>query len=467
MNVSSSRSRTARWAALGLVLAAGLVAPVVAAPAPAQANPSGTGLIITEATPHASVGSVTKPLFVELYNPTNNAVDLTGWSLMHTGAVVVFGGQPPTCHDDPPMPLAGTIAAHSYFLFTTASEVATLGVTADYVSPTNATFASPFEPQTWILADTTTTFPRTGDQASGSHPNSIDTVGFSGFGPLAPPCAREGTAFTAASDNGGHRRACADTDDNAADLVASQRTSPTNASFPAQSCPLPSCNGNEATIVATGPTVTGTSGDDVILGSDTAETIDGGGGNDIICGLGGDDVITAGAGQDQVYGGPGDDEIDGGTGFDTLRGGIGDDTLTADTADLVGDQFRGGPGLDTVVGGGGDDTISGGLDADDIDGGGGVDTVNGNAGDDVVGGGAGNDVLTGGPGADTINGGDDNDTLRGSAGGDTLNGDNGDDRLIGGDDDDTLNGNDGDDRLNGGPGTDTLDGGAGHNVLVP
>ena len=84
------------------------------------------------------------------------------------------------------------------------------------------------------------------------------------------------------------------------------------------------------------PTVTGTSGADVLRGTDGA---------DVIMGLGGDDVITGGNAEDVVCGGAGDDELTGDNGDDTLVGGFGDDTLTGSNG---ADRLIGGPGGDTL-----------------------------------------------------------------------------------------------------------------------
>ena len=54
----------------------------------------------------------------------------------------------------------------------------------------------------------------------------------------------------------------------------------------------PTCLGRPATIAGAGA-VTGTAGDDVILGSDAGDTIDARSGNDLICGLAGDDTPLA------------------------------------------------------------------------------------------------------------------------------------------------------------------------------
>ncbi len=63
--------------------------------------------------------------------------------------------------------------------------------------------------------------------------------------------------------------------------------------------------------------VIGTSGDDVLVGTDAA---------DVICGLGGDDLLRGARGNDLIKGGGGDDVMKGGRGRDTLLGGPGPDT---------------------------------------------------------------------------------------------------------------------------------------------
>ena len=68
------------------------------------------------------------------------------------------------------------------------------------------------------------------------------------------------------------------------------------------------CSGIIFTNLITGAgTITGTAGNDLILGSAGADTIDGAGGNDCILGGGGDDQITGGDGNDICLGGPGTD----------------------------------------------------------------------------------------------------------------------------------------------------------------
>jgi Ca2+-binding RTX toxin-like protein len=66
------------------------------------------------------------------------------------------------------------------------------------------------------------------------------------------------------------------------------------------------CSGLVLTNVVTGAgTITGTAGNDLILGSGSADTIDGGGGNDCILAGGGDDTLDGGEGTDVCLGGAG------------------------------------------------------------------------------------------------------------------------------------------------------------------
>ena len=71
------------------------------------------------------------------------------------------------------------------------------------------------------------------------------------------------------------------------------------------------CHGITLTQIISGSGIlTGTDGNDLILGSSGADSIDGRGGNDCILGGGGDDSITGGEGNDICIGGPGTDAFD-------------------------------------------------------------------------------------------------------------------------------------------------------------
>ena len=233
--------------------------------------------------------------------------------------------------------------------------------------------------------------------------------------------------------------------------------------------PPPTCHGQAATI--TGPdqpggnTVTGTSGDDVIVlpgpqfwrvfagaGNDTICTGDGG---DIVFGEDGNDLIDTGAGADLLFGGPGDDQLygglDGSAQGDNLSGGPGDDTMDAGfdpgadhavSFDSIsfGDSPQGvqvdlvagtatGDGSDTIApepglqidGSTFGDTRVGSDAAEEFYGGTGADMVQAAGGDDLIDVGADNE-------ADTVDAGNGNDTVFGD-GHDSVTGGAGDDNL--------------------------------------
>jgi Ca2+-binding RTX toxin-like protein len=120
--------------------------------------------------------------------------------------------------------------------------------------------------------------------------------------------------------------------------------------------------------------------------------------------------------------------------------GGGDDTIITDY----------GAAAVAITGAGGNDTILGGNADDELSGGSGKDRIIG---------GSGKDYLLGGAGADYLDGDADNDTLSGAGGNDRLFDDMGNDCLLGGSGNDLLDGRDGqfDSEFIG----DTLSGGAG------
>jgi Ca2+-binding RTX toxin-like protein len=271
--------------------------------------------------------------------------------------------------------------------------------------------------------------------------------------------------------------------------------------------------------------LTGTEGNDTIVGLAADEQIQGLGGDDVLVGAAGNDTILGGAGNDILYagsglvvgdvppptgptdsnilfGGAGDDYLNGDEGIDVLSGDDGNDIIQDDNGD------------DFLYGGAGNDWLNGGSGADTLDGGAGYDIVSygysnsisidltkasstwgGDAlGDvftsieeyqlsgssDVFIGAGGNDVVLGGSGDDTISGGSGDDNLDGGSGDDVLNGGNGNDILHGGvgiahhgrhpsppfGGNDSLDGGNGTDTLDAGDGNDTLAGGLGGDYLV-
>jgi DNA-binding beta-propeller fold protein YncE len=101
------------------------------------------------------------------------------------------------------------------------------------------------------------------------------------------------------------------------------------------------------------PTLVGTTGPDVLQGSEFADVIDTLGGNDVVDGLGGNDVICGGTERDVLRGGSGADTLMGQAGRDKLVGGKGKDRLLGGTGK---DKLIGGKGKDRLRGGKGSDT---------------------------------------------------------------------------------------------------------------
>lgn len=116
--------------------------------------------------------------------------------------------------------------------------------------------------------------------------------------------------------------------------------------------------------------MTGTAGNDRLVGQAGADTLIGGAGHDILEGGDGADTLYGDAGNDVLAGGADNDMLYGGTGNDVLRGGDGNDTLDGGDGN---DRLEGGAGSDILLGGEGNDTLAGGADNDTLTGGGGSD----------------------------------------------------------------------------------------------
>ena len=108
-------------------------------------------------------------------------------------------------------------------------------------------------------------------------------------------------------------------------------------------------------LIEKGFDLTGTAGDDTIIGTNVIDritsfegndTISSGDGNDVIDAGSGDDTVYAGAGSDTVNAGEGNDHIDGGEGADIMAGNAGDDTYMVDNAgDIVAENANEGTDL--------------------------------------------------------------------------------------------------------------------------
>lgn len=187
--------------------------------------------------------------------------------------------------------------------------------------------------------------------------------------------------------------------------------------------------GPDAACFTLTPTITGTEGDDRIIGTPGDDIIFAFGGNDEILSGKGDDIVCAGPGNDSVRAGDGDDRVFGQAGDDTLRGQRGDDYMNGGVGE---DDLRGDTGNDTLEGGDDADRLFGDGGNDQLEGGDGDDWLYGGAQPDNIRGGEGNDVLSGGSGNDDLSGEAGDDDLRGGAGADHHSGGADTDRCIGG-----------------------------------
>ena len=187
--------------------------------------------------------------------------------------------------------------------------------------------------------------------------------------PITIPAAPPGVHYVSAAMTGEHR-------DHSATVAAFQITAP--------GAPAPG-----GTTPTGGKTITGTPGNDRLVGTPFDDVINCGSGNDRVLGNGGDDVIDCGSGHDRVDGGSGRDRIIGGLGIDVLKGGRHNDRISAGSSN---DRLWGGSGNDRLVGGRGNDTLRGES---------GRDRLYGQSGRDVLFR-SGTDRLFGGSGRDRI-----------------------------------------------------------------
>ena len=156
-----------------------------------------------------------------------------------------------------------------------------------------------------------------------------------------------------------------------------------------------------------GNTLTGTSGDDVLVAGSGNNILNGGDGNDVLTAGSGNNTLNGGSGNDLLFSGPGNDLLDGGAGIDTASYAHATAAVTVNLG-LAGAQNTLGAGTDTLtgienlVGSNYNDTLTGDGNANVITGGLGNDVLNGGGGDDLLIGGMGNNTLTGGGGSDTF-----------------------------------------------------------------
>src|SRR6266700_2506842 len=162
--------------------------------------------------------------------------------------------------------------------------------------------------------------------------------------------------------------------------------------------------------------ITGTSGNDLLIGDAN---------DNFIFGFGGNDTLLGFAGNDTLHGGQGADVLNGGDGFDTASY---SDALSAvrvdlsnpslNSGDAAGDTFA---SIEVFELSSFDDRFTGsGGASESVFGGSGNDSIRGSFGDDNLSGDDGDDILSGGSGSDRLVGGFGDDFLEGGAGADAL-----------------------------------------------
>lgn len=255
-------------------------------------------------------------------------------------------------------------------------------------------------------------------------------------------------------------------------------------------------------------TIKGSSHNNTLTGTSSADLILAGKGDDTLNGLAGNDTLAGGIGNDTMFGGLGNDSyyVDSLLDVVSEAGGGGTDTVYSRISYTLGDNIENLVLVDSSPTNGTgntlDNRITGNFGANALDGGVGSDTLNGSKGNDSLTGGAGNDFLVGGKGADTMLGGAGNDlysvdnagdevneaggsgtdsvtttvsfTLSGGvenmtlAGGAAINGTgNGlDNQIFGNQAANVLSGEDGSDYLRGKGGNDTINGGNGNDNIA-
>ena len=156
-------------------------------------------------------GAEYKNDFIELYNPTNQPVDLTGWSVQYASKAGSFGGNITN--------LTGTIKAHGFYLI---QEAAGSGGTKDLPTP-DATGSINMSAKEFKLALVKSTEAIGGKDDA----NVVDFLGVGG----ADACEGNGAAPILSNTTAAVRKTDGvDTDDNAADFMAAE-PSPRNSTY--------------------------------------------------------------------------------------------------------------------------------------------------------------------------------------------------------------------------------------------
>jgi 5'-nucleotidase len=216
----STTRRVAALAAFSLVPAALAGLPLATS---ASATPDGDALVISEVYGGGgNSGAIYTHDYVELYNPTDAAIDLAGLSIQYRSSA---NTNPPSSGGVTSLAGAGSVPAGEHFVVRLASQ-STVGApvpNVDFVGNT-ATNLSGSNGQVYLARSTTAIDPDGTGNTAITDPAVIDFVGFGSAaikeGAAAAP-SPAGNATSISRDDDG-----TDTDSNSADFVVSDPPTP-------------------------------------------------------------------------------------------------------------------------------------------------------------------------------------------------------------------------------------------------
>ena len=241
----ASCTRLTGAVALAVVASGLLLVPAV----PASANPGGTALVITEVYGGGGNGGAAyRSDFIELYNPTNSAISLTGMSLQYrseAGATVVGSSNKTD--------LTGSVPAHGYFLVKEADGAGTTLPALPDPDQVGTIALGGTGGQVFLSSETALLNPGSGNMIG--VPGVVDMVGWGAA--TGGTYSFEGTAKAAGTANAtstSRNASNADTDSSSADFTTGTPT-PTN-SGPVAPTPL-EATAPGAKTASVGQTITG------------------------------------------------------------------------------------------------------------------------------------------------------------------------------------------------------------------
>ena len=198
----------------GLTGLAAALSGVAVATAPAEANPAGTDVVISEVYgAGGNSGAVYDADFVELYNPTDDPISLAGRYIHYRAANGNQGGNP--------VALSGEVPAHGHFLIQ-------MGISGANGAALPGPDAGPFTfsmaaagGQVFLLAGSSNPFPSGTNGDAADNPGIVDMVGAMGAltSETAPTTSAATTTLSLQRSATG-----ADTDNNASDFTTAAPT---------------------------------------------------------------------------------------------------------------------------------------------------------------------------------------------------------------------------------------------------